>query len=184
MEIKTKRLVLKPFGVQYLNSTFQYASDFDTTKFMVYLPSETMEETLDFLQKVEQEWNKEKPAFYEFAIFFNEKHIGAVSLYLDEEIAKQTPNVTDNKPVGEFGWIIHKEYWNQGFATEAAKALFDFAVNSLHVNHFIAHCDAENTASYRVMEKLGMERTEINEGRKNRSSDENRKEYQYELVIG
>lgn len=173
MEIKTKRLVLKPLGVQYLNSVFQYASDFDTTKFMVYLPSETIEETLDFLQKAEKEWQKEKPAFYEFAILFDKKHIGAVSLYLD-----------DSRTEGEFGWIIDKAYWNQGITTEAAKALFDFAVNHLRIKHFIAHCDAENTGSYRVMEKLGMKRTAINEGRKNRSSDENRREYQYELIIG
>ena len=63
MEIKTKRLLLKPLGVQYLNSTFQYASDFDTTKFMVYLPSETLEETLNFYKKSSKNGTKTNPLF-------------------------------------------------------------------------------------------------------------------------
>lgn len=48
-------------------------------------------------------------------------------------------------------------------------------------SRFIAHCDSENTASRRVMEKLGMSLREISHGRKNRSSDEERDECLYEL---
>lgn len=172
MEIKTERLILKPLGIEYLNSTFKYSSDFDTTKYMMYLPSKSIEETADFLEKSEKEWTKESPEFYEFAILFNNKHIGAISLYLNE-----------NKTICEFGWIIDKDYWMQGFAFEAAKALLNFVYNNLNIRHFIAHCDSENIASYKVMEKLRMKRTAINTGRKNRSSDESRIEYQYELII-
>lgn len=172
MEIKTSRLCLSPLGMEYLASTHEYSSDREATKYMVYLPDDTIEETARFLKNVDAEWSKVKPEFYEFAILFHEKHIGAISLYLEE-----------NGTVGELGWVIHRNYWNQGIATEAAKALLTYSEDVLGVHHFIAHCDSENIASYTVMEKIGMVRVQCSEGRKNKSSEELRKEYMYELNI-
>lgn len=172
MEIKTSRLLLRPLGMKYLNSTHEYSSDREATKYMVYLPNDRVEETVEFLKCVDAEWSKDKPEFYEFAILFHEKHIGAISLYLDE-----------SGTTGELGWVIHRNYWKQGIATEAAKALLTYSEDVLGIHHFIAHCDSENIASYRVMEKLGMVRIQCCGGRKNKSSDELRKEYLYELNI-
>lgn len=172
MEIKTKRLILKPLGIQYLKTVFEYASDLETTKYMVWFPKKNLDETSDFLMGADKEWAKEKPEFYEFAVIFDGKHIGAVSIYLSQDMTK-----------GEIGWIFNKKYWGQGFAEESAKALIDFAVDGLGLKKIIAHCDTENIGSYRLMEKLGMKRTSLIGGRKNRSSDEERMEYQYELII-
>lgn len=172
MEIKTSRLLLCPLGMQYLTSTHEYSSDREATRYMVFLPKDTVEETIQFLKGAEEQWNKDKPEFYEFAILLDDRHIGAVSLYLDE-----------SRTTGELAWILHRDFWKQGFATEAAKALIDYGVNVLGLHHFIAQCDSENTASYRVMEKLGMIRTGSDGERKNKSSDEIRKEYQYEISL-
>ncbi|MCH5272331.1 MAG: GNAT family N-acetyltransferase [Lachnospiraceae bacterium] len=171
-EIRTNRLVLRPLDVTYLHTVHEYASDYENTKYMVYLPNEGLDETLEFLRNAEQEWKKEKPAFFEFAICIEDKHIGTVSLYLDEDGRS-----------GELGWIIHKQYWKQGIASEAAKALVAFASDELGIHHFFAHCDSENTGSYKVMEKIGMKRTDTHGGRKNRSSDEERIEYKYEMTV-
>lgn len=172
MEIKTNRLILCPLGIRYLESTHEYASDREATKYMMFLPNDTMEETEDFLKNADAEWNKQSPEFYEFAVLLNHRHIGAVSLYLDER-----------RTTGEFGWILHRDFWRQGITTEAVEALLDYSVNVLGIRHFIAHCDSENIASYKVMEKLGMVKTGCNGGRKNKSSDEERNEYLYELQI-
>lgn len=170
MEIKTERLVLRPHGIKYLHSTHEYATDLETTKHMVWLPNDTIEETAEFLRKSDAEWAKEVPSYYEFSIIFEGKHVGAVSIYLNEE-----------RTEAEFGWILHKDYWHQGIATEAAKALLEYGVNELDLHHFIAHCDSENIGSYKVMEKLGMQRISCSGGRKNKSSDEERYEFMYEL---
>ncbi|MBQ7955560.1 MAG: GNAT family N-acetyltransferase [Lachnospiraceae bacterium] len=169
IEIETRRLVLRPLGMQYLETVHEYASDIENTKYMVFLPNDTIEETIEFLQSVDKEWASEAQCSYEFAILFEDKQIGAVSVCVDEN------------STGELGWILHKNYWRQGFACEAAKALVEYARNELGVKHFIAHCDAENIGSYKTMEKLGMIRTAVNEGRKNKSSHEERLEYQYEM---
>ena len=84
---------------------------------------------------------------------------------------------------GEVGWIINKNYWRNGFAYEAAKALIQYVKTETKVNHFLAHCDTENIASYKVMEKLGMVRTGEWGGRRNRSASEDSREYRYELNL-
>lgn len=170
MELKSERLLLRPLGMRDLESVHEYASDLENTKYMMYLPNESMEETADFLRNTENEWGKREPDFYEFAICYEGRQVGAVSLYLEN----------DGK-TGELGWILHKKYWNKGMISEAAAVLIEFAGNERGVTHFIAHCDTENIGSYRVMEKLGMKRTAEYGGRKNKASQEERMEYRYEL---
>src|SRR5688500_11943555 len=58
----------------------------------------------------------------------------------------------------EIGWIFHPRYQGQGYATEAAAALLQYGFESLQVHRVIATCQPENAASWRVMEKLGMQR--------------------------
>ena len=168
VELHTERLTLKPLGVQYLDTTAQYSLDPQNARYMCFLPHQDIEETQAFLESVEAEWNKEDPAFYEFAVLHEGKHIGAVSLYFENGL-------------GELGWIIRKDHWGQGFATEAAQALITHFADQ-GCRHFIAHCDTQNPASARVMEKLGMTRTGTFGGRKNRNAAEESQEYQYELV--
>ncbi len=169
--IETERLILEPLGTKYLNTVHEYASDIENTKYMMYLPNETVKETIDFLQSVDREWLSDAPSFYEYAVIYDGHHIGAVSLTIEDELS------------GELGWIINKKYQKRGFAYEAAQALVGHSVKELGIKHFIAHCDAENIASYKTMEKLGMIRTGEYGGRKNKSSDEERTEYRYELCV-
>lgn len=56
----------------------------------------------------------------------------------------------------EIGWLVHPEEWGQGYATEAARRALDFAFRDLNAHRVIAFCNADNAASARVMQKLGM----------------------------
>jgi len=58
----------------------------------------------------------------------------------------------------EIGWVFHRAYHGQGYATEAAVALLRYGFEVLHLHRIIATCQPENVASWRVMEKLGMRR--------------------------
>jgi len=58
----------------------------------------------------------------------------------------------------EIGWVFHPAYHGKGYATEAAKALVRYCFGDLRGHRLIATCQPENTASYRVMEKIGMRR--------------------------
>jgi RimJ/RimL family protein N-acetyltransferase len=58
--------------------------------------------------------------------------------------------------VTELGYDFRSDYWNQGFATEAASAVRDYAFNVLHLPRLISLIRVGNEASKRVSEKIGM----------------------------
>jgi len=55
------------------------------------------------------------------------------------------------------GYLFHKKYWDKGYATEVLGALLDWAKDNIDADYIIAYADKENEASFRVMEKCGME---------------------------
>jgi [ribosomal protein S5]-alanine N-acetyltransferase len=56
----------------------------------------------------------------------------------------------------EIGWHVNRERWNQGFATEAARAVIEDVFTKLSVDHVVSMIRPENVASRRVAEKNGM----------------------------
>ena len=59
-------------------------------------------------------------------------------------------------PCVEIGWRLAAEYWNHGYATEAARAVLRFGFDTLQLDEIVAFTVPDNLASRRVMEKLGM----------------------------
>jgi len=56
----------------------------------------------------------------------------------------------------EVGYVLGREHWGRGYATEAASAMRDHALGSLRLRRLIALIDHGNEASQRVAGKLGM----------------------------
>ena len=56
------------------------------------------------------------------------------------------------------GYCLDDSAWGQGFATEAADGLLRWAFDTLDLNRVQSETDARNTASARVLEKLGFVR--------------------------
>ena len=65
------------------------------------------------------------------------------------------PNI-NGQPEVEIGYRLARSAWGQGYATEAAGAVRDFAFNVLGLKRLIAMIDPANIASIRVAEKIGM----------------------------
>ena len=77
--------------------------------------------------------------------------IGAVGLTRVKFEASFTPAV-------EVAWRLHRRYWGQGYATEAAQAAIADGFGRIGLGEIVAITALENTASRRVMERLGMVR--------------------------
>lgn len=54
------------------------------------------------------------------------------------------------------GWMLRKDCWGHGYATEAAQAVLHDAFERLGAKEIVADIRPENTASIRVAERLGM----------------------------
>jgi [ribosomal protein S5]-alanine N-acetyltransferase len=54
------------------------------------------------------------------------------------------------------GYFLARDEWGQGFGTEAARAVLNFGLGPLGMQRVEAHCAVENTASEKVLTKIGM----------------------------
>ncbi len=59
---------------------------------------------------------------------------------------------------GEVGWSLHPAYQGHGYATEAAQVLLNYGFTQRNLHRITSICDTRNTASFRLMERLGMRR--------------------------
>ncbi len=58
----------------------------------------------------------------------------------------------------ELGWVLDPVHSGQGFGTEAVRELLRLCFDELGVRRVVANCFADNEASWRLMERLGMRR--------------------------
>ena len=65
------------------------------------------------------------------------------------------PDTIEGKQYYEIGYILKKEYWHKGYATETAKALKEYAFNTLKLNEVIFEIRPNNLPSRKVAENLG-----------------------------
>ena len=64
-------------------------------------------------------------------------------------------------PAPELGYWLGLSYWGQGFATEAARAVIDYAFADLKLESIQAGARVTNPASRRVLEKCGFQWTGV-----------------------
>lgn len=148
MTLETERLIIREFTRDDVDSTQRYGGDLENVFFMPWGPN-NRQATAEFVEKT-LAWQAEDPRReYSMAICLRSsgEHIGGISLTLD-----------DARTSGELGWILRKDMWRNGYTTEAAHALMRFGFEQLGLHRITARCNADNTASYRVMEKLRMRR--------------------------
>ena len=95
----------------------------------------------------------EKHGFGLFAVELGQEgaFIGFIGLSVPDFEAPFTPCV-------EVGWRIAAAYWNQGLATEGAKAVLAYGFDSLQLSEIVSFTTVANAPSRRVMEKIGMTR--------------------------
>jgi RimJ/RimL family protein N-acetyltransferase len=60
-------------------------------------------------------------------------------------------------PAIEVGWLIDRDRWGEGFATEGGRAAMQFAFDRLNLEHISSVIRPQNAPSIRVAERLGMQ---------------------------
>ena len=147
MNLMTKRLILREFQADDIDSVHKYASDPEVCRYSDWGPH-TSEDTRKFMKDVLIEQSRNPRNEFTLAIILKESSelIGACSLTRTEPFQ------------GEIGYSLNREFWGYGFATEAAKALLIFAFAELNLHRVYATCRPRNIGSSRVLEKIGMKK--------------------------
>ena len=81
----------------------------------------------------------------------NQEFIGLVGLHHSDL------QIFAGKEAVEIGWRLRKEFWNRGYATEAAQACLDFAFQQAGLSEVYSFTSLLNLPSQKVMQKLSME---------------------------
>ena len=146
--LETERLLLRPFATGDLDALLAIQSRDDVTRYLYWDPRTAAEvrEVLD--RKVRSTAIVAEGDNLSLAAVLRESGelIGDCSLrWLSAEHRQ-----------AEIGFIFHPDHHGQGYATEAAAALLALAFDGLRVHRVIGRLEARNTASARVLERLGM----------------------------
>ncbi|MFD3158732.1 GNAT family N-acetyltransferase (plasmid) [Haloimpatiens sp. FM7330] len=105
------------------------------------------EEIYDWIKRMKKSYAENKHG-YCLAIDKNTKEtIGQIGL-LKEKI--------NGKNYTAVGYILKKEYWGKGYATEGAEACIRYAFNNLNVKEVVTDIRPENVASINVAKNIGM----------------------------
>ncbi|MEI3613338.1 GNAT family N-acetyltransferase [Pseudogracilibacillus sp. SO30301A] len=142
MQITTERLLIRQFKQEDFPFVYAYVSDEET---MHYLPEGTF--TKDETKKFIEKHSRDNPEAFSVVLLETNEVIG--HMIFEKYFGEHTY---------EIGWVFNNMFHGNGYATEAARAIIAYAFETLNLHRVVATCQPENTASYCVMEKIGMRR--------------------------
>jgi RimJ/RimL family protein N-acetyltransferase len=151
--IRTERLLLRTPQEGDLPAILAYRSDPAVLRYLQRQKPWTQQEVWHYILAARRLMRQESPASCEFGIVLEEEGL----LIGECGLAALFPEDTTGPPdAAAVGFILHRDYWGRGYATEAARALLRFAFVDLGLCCVDAGCLEENAASRRVLEKAGM----------------------------
>ena len=143
-EMETVRLRLRPMGTGDAQTVFEtYAQDEQVTRFLTWQPHRSIDETRRYMQACKIAWREGTAFPWALLRKSDDRLIGSIELRIDQHTV-------------EIGYVIARSFWGQGYASEAARSLVDWAYAHPAIYRVWASCDAENMASARVLEKAGL----------------------------
>lgn len=133
-----------------LDELYSFHSRPDVAKYL-YWDARTREETREALGvKIGQAELREDRDAFSIAVELRETGslIGDLSLF----------ELSPEHRQGEIGFVFHPAYHGRGLAAEASQEILRLGFNDLGMHRIYGRCDARNTPSARLMERLGMRR--------------------------
>jgi ribosomal-protein-alanine N-acetyltransferase len=143
--ITTGRLFLRRPKLADAPAIFDYASDPEVTRFLDFPRHRTIDTVTEYLRRCIPMWESGEEFAWVMTLPSSHELIGGISLRIRGHMA-------------DSGYVMKRGFWGQGISTEAARAIVEVAASVKSVRRIWAICDAENLASARVMEKVGLSR--------------------------
>ncbi len=149
--LQTERLILRPVVKLDIDYIHELHSLPETDAFNTLGIPANIKETEIILEKWIFENDKENNTSFTFIIELNNKketdiNIGLIGINIGKEKYRNA----------EIWFKFHKDYWNKGYATEAARKILSFGFENLQLHRIEAGCAVENIGSICVLEKIGM----------------------------
>jgi len=143
--IELERLRLRRPRVSDAPAVFEYASDPEVARYADWPISASIESVTERLHLRAAEWTSGDEFHWVMTLPPEDRAIGAIACTVSGHAA-------------EFGFLLARRVWRNGYATEAARAIVDWVFTVPSVWRLAATCDVDNVASARVLEKAGLTR--------------------------
>jgi ribosomal-protein-alanine N-acetyltransferase len=153
--IETERLFFRKFELGDLPKLIEHRMDPDVAR---YLGGDKRQNPNELAKRIQ------------FYIDCYEKHgFGMCPMFWKETgemIGASGLQPLEDTGLIEVGYSIKKSFWGRGIGTEAARGWVEFGFNNFDLQRIVAVAVVANTASRRIMEKIGMEykKTEVHYG--------------------
>ncbi|MBT2406116.1 MULTISPECIES: GNAT family N-acetyltransferase [unclassified Streptomyces] len=149
-EIRTPRLLLRRWTDDDLVPLSEINADPEVMRWIGDGSTLDLDQTAEEIERWEEEWDDEGFGLFAVELLASGELIGAVGLSVPEWLPEVLPAV-------EITWRLGRSFWGQGYASEAAQATLEFALQDRGLDRVIAVNRAGNDESENVIRKLGME---------------------------
>lgn len=139
----TRRLALRPIALADARDIFRYANDDENTRYMVFPRHRDMAEAETYARRCVSCWQDGSAFPWAIVDRASGVFMGAIELRI-------------KPPKADFGYILHRAFWRQGFMSEAAAAVVAWAIAHPEIHRVWATCAPDNIASAGVLEKAGL----------------------------
>ena len=144
--LTTSRLLLRSLTMDDVDDVFAYTSDPVVAQYIRRPLHQVRADAAAYVSTFVENSRRGDPAPWGIQHRADGKLIGTCGFYyLNRDDVR-----------AEIYYALSRAYWNCGYVTEAAEAVLDFGFNALNLNRIDGACWAGNTASARVLEKIGM----------------------------
>jgi len=144
-ELDSKRVRLRQLGEADVADLFEIFSDPEVTRYWGSGPLSRIDDARTLLEEIEA--GRRDQRFFQWGIVLKSdpRVIGTCTLYAWNREHRRA----------ELGFALKPSLWGQGLASEAVDRVVDFGFDELGLHRLEADSDPRNTASIRILMKLG-----------------------------
>jgi [ribosomal protein S5]-alanine N-acetyltransferase len=149
MKLETPRLTLQPFTLEDLDDLAHLHTDAEVNRYLFPTGSWSQETTKDKLKRFISD--QKTYGYSKLKVTLKDgTFVGHAGFLVWPETLET-----------ELGYCFKRDYWAKGYATEVSRALIKWIFETTDLTHIIAFAAVENTASKKVLEKIGMTFTDV-----------------------
>lgn len=143
VELRTNRLLLRPFRPDDVDDALAYRDDAEFSRYLPHIPQPfTRGDAEAYVAgNIADPWD----VCPTFAVIFEGAVIGTVNVDVDR-----------THGIAMLGFALGRAHWGKGIGSEAVRAAVAWAFDAFALARIWATTDVRNTRSQRLMEKLGM----------------------------
>ena len=142
--ISTQRTTITRFGEPDLPNAFELHQLDEVNRYIPYNNWTTYQDALDWYERVQGLRSKQAAEQYVIKLLTQDRFIGTCLVF----------GFNPQHASAEFGYVLHPDYWGQGYMLEAMTEFTSSLVSCLNLKTLYASVESPNLASQSLLKKL------------------------------